>query len=111
LQFTIAVHRNAVNSAPWSKNDISRGIANLGVLFPTNSEKYLMICDEIQSGCGRTGPFFSFERANIVPDMVTVSKSISGYGAPLSLLLIREGWIFGNRVNTTAHSADINWQW
>jgi diaminobutyrate-2-oxoglutarate transaminase len=50
----------------------------------------LMICDEIQSGCGRTGPFFSFERAGIVPDMVTVSKSISGYGAPLSLLLIRQ---------------------
>jgi len=30
----------------------------------------LLICDDIQVGCGRTGPFFSFERANIVPDMV-----------------------------------------
>jgi diaminobutyrate-2-oxoglutarate transaminase len=49
----------------------------------------LMICDDIQAGCGRTGPFLSFERAGIVPDMVTISKSISGYGGPMSLLLIR----------------------
>ncbi|MEO1349846.1 MAG: diaminobutyrate--2-oxoglutarate transaminase [Cyanobacteria bacterium J06635_15] len=48
----------------------------------------LLICDDIQVGCGRTGPFFSFERANIIPDMVILSKSISGYGFPMSLLLI-----------------------
>lgn len=49
----------------------------------------LLICDDIQVGCGRTGPFFSFERANIVPDMVVLSKSISGYGFPMSLLLVK----------------------
>lgn len=49
----------------------------------------LLICDEIQTGCGRTGPFFSFERAGIIPDMVTLSKSISGYGLPMALLLMR----------------------
>ncbi len=49
----------------------------------------LLICDDIQVGCGRTGPFFSFERANIVPDMVVLSKSISGYGFPMSILLIK----------------------
>lgn len=49
----------------------------------------LLICDEIQVGCGRTGTFFSFERAGIVPDLVTLSKSIGGYGLPLSLLLVR----------------------
>lgn len=49
----------------------------------------LLICDDIQVGCGRTGPFFSFERANIVPDMIVLSKSISGYGFPMSLLLIK----------------------
>ncbi len=49
----------------------------------------LLICDDIQVGCGRTGPFFSFERANIIPDMVVLSKSISGYGFPMSLLLIK----------------------
>ncbi|MFG6101399.1 aminotransferase class III-fold pyridoxal phosphate-dependent enzyme [Leptothoe sp. EHU-05/26/07-4] len=49
----------------------------------------LLICDDIQVGCGRVGSFFSFERANIVPDMVILSKSISGYGFPMSLLLIK----------------------
>ena len=36
-----------------------------------------------------SGSFFSFERAGIVPDMVVLSKSISGYGLPMSLLLIK----------------------
>jgi diaminobutyrate-2-oxoglutarate transaminase len=49
----------------------------------------LLICDDIQVGCGRTGPFFSFERANIIPDLVILSKSISGYGFPMALLLIK----------------------
>ncbi|AUS99565.1 diaminobutyrate--2-oxoglutarate transaminase [Nostoc sp. CENA543] len=49
----------------------------------------LLICDDIQVGCGRTGPFFSFERANIIPDIVVLSKSIGGYGFPMSLLLLK----------------------
>lgn len=49
----------------------------------------LLICDDIQVGCGRTGKFFSFERAAIVPDIVTLSKSISGYGLPMSILLMK----------------------
>src|SRR5690606_14018971 len=49
----------------------------------------LLILDDIQMGCGRTGSFFSFEEAGIVPDMVTLSKSISGYGIPMALTLIR----------------------
>ena len=48
----------------------------------------LLIVDDIQSGCGRTGTFFSFEEAGIVPDLVTVSKSLSGFGLPFSVLLI-----------------------
>src|ERR1700742_4570721 len=44
--------------------------------------------DEIQAGCGRTGTFFCFEQAGIRPDLVTLSKSISGYGYPMSLLLM-----------------------
>ncbi|MBK1674845.1 diaminobutyrate--2-oxoglutarate transaminase [Ectothiorhodospira shaposhnikovii] len=49
----------------------------------------LLICDDIQVGCFRTGPFFSFERACIRPDIVTLSKSISGYGLPMALVLLR----------------------
>jgi diaminobutyrate-2-oxoglutarate transaminase len=52
----------------------------------------LLIVDDIQAGCGRTGSFFSFERAGITPDLITVSKSISGYGMPMALLLIRPEW-------------------
>jgi diaminobutyrate-2-oxoglutarate transaminase len=49
----------------------------------------LLIVDDVQMGCGRTGPFFSFEEAGITPDIVCVSKSISGYGLPLALTLIK----------------------
>ncbi len=49
----------------------------------------LLIVDDIQAGCGRTGTFFSFEESGIRPDIVTLSKSLSGYGLPLSLVLIR----------------------
>ncbi|MBE9052045.1 diaminobutyrate--2-oxoglutarate transaminase [Nostocales cyanobacterium LEGE 11386] len=63
----------------------------------------LLICDDIQVGCGRTGSFFSFERAGIVPDMVVLSKSISGYGFPMSLLLIKpelDAWEPGEHTGT-----------
>lgn len=49
----------------------------------------LLIVDDIQAGCGRTGTFFSFERGGIHPDMVALSKSIGGIGMPMALLLIR----------------------
>ena len=49
----------------------------------------LLITDDIQVGCGRTGTFFSFERAGIVPDIVTISKSIGGCGMPLALVLFK----------------------
>jgi diaminobutyrate-2-oxoglutarate transaminase len=55
----------------------------------TESYGILLIFDEIQAGCGRTGTFFCFEQAGVVPDVVTVSKSIGGYGLPLSLTLFR----------------------
>lgn len=38
----------------------------------------LLIVDDIQAGCGRTGEFFSFERAGLAPDIVCLAKSISG---------------------------------
>lgn len=48
-----------------------------------------MIVDDIQAGCGRTGTFFSFESAGIKPDIVTLSKSIGGYGLPMALVLLK----------------------
>ena len=49
----------------------------------------LLIVDDIQVGCGRTGSFFSFEPFGISPDIVTLSKSISGFGLPMSLVLMK----------------------
>jgi diaminobutyrate-2-oxoglutarate transaminase len=49
----------------------------------------LLIIDDIQAGCGRTGTFFSFEDMGITPDVVTLSKSLSGYGLPLAVTLIK----------------------
>lgn len=49
----------------------------------------MMVIDDIQVGVGRCGSFFSFERANIVPDIVILSKSISGFGLPMSMLLFK----------------------
>ena len=63
----------------------------------------LLIIDDIQVGCGRTGTFFSFESAGIKPDMVVLSKSISGYGLPMSLLLLRpeiDQWKPGEHTGT-----------
>ncbi len=62
----------------------------------------LLIVDDIQMGNGRTGPFFSFERAGLTPDMVTVSKSIGG-GLPMALLLMRpelDQWQPGEHTGT-----------
>src|SRR5690606_2095920 len=38
----------------------------------------LLIVDDIQAGCGRTGTFFSFDEVGISPDIITLSKSLSG---------------------------------
>ncbi|HKJ83195.1 MAG TPA: diaminobutyrate--2-oxoglutarate transaminase [Mariprofundaceae bacterium] len=62
----------------------------------------LLIIDDIQMGNGRTGSFFSFERAGITPDMVTLSKSIGG-GLPMSILLMRpelDQWQPGEHTGT-----------
>ncbi|GAB38831.1 MULTISPECIES: diaminobutyrate--2-oxoglutarate transaminase [Gordonia] len=61
-----------------------RGLADL-----CKRRDILLIVDDVQMGCGRTGEFFSFEEAGIEPDIVTMSKSISGYGLPMALVLIR----------------------
>lgn len=49
----------------------------------------LLIVDDIQVGCGRTGSFFSFEEMGIQPDIICLSKSLSGYGVPFAATLLR----------------------
>lgn len=80
----------------------------------------LLIVDDIQVGIGRSGYFFSFERAGIIPDMVVLSKSISGFGNPMALLLIRpeldifrpaehNGTFRGNQLSFVGASAGIKY--
>ncbi|MEV5437913.1 diaminobutyrate--2-oxoglutarate transaminase [Streptomyces sp. NPDC052682] len=82
----------------------------------------LLIVDDIQMGCGRTGAFFSFEEAGITPDIVTVSKSISGYGLPMSLCLFKpeldvwepgehNGTFRGNNPAFVTATAALNTYW
>jgi len=68
-----------VASKQWLKK-IERFAKNNGVL---------LIIDDVQMGCGRTGKFFSFEDAGIEPDVICLAKSISGYGLPMALVLLK----------------------
>ncbi|MBQ9516649.1 MAG: aspartate aminotransferase family protein [Eubacterium sp.] len=80
----------------------------------------LLIIDDIQVGCCRTGSFFSFERAGIVPDMVVMSKSIGGIGMPLAIVLLKNeldiwqpaehnGTFRGNQLSLVAGKASFDW--
>lgn len=49
----------------------------------------LLIIDDIQSGCGRTGNYFSFEDSGIEPDIITLAKGIGGIGTPMAMNLVK----------------------
>jgi acetylornithine/succinyldiaminopimelate/putrescine aminotransferase len=53
----------------------------------------LLICDEVQTGLGRTGRFFAYEHDDVQPDIVTVAKALSGGFVPVGATLAKE-WIF-----------------
>lgn len=80
----------------------------------------LMIVDDVQVGCCRSGSFFSFERAGIAPDMVVMSKSIGGLGMPLAIVLIKDeiddwkpgehnGTFRGNQLSFVAGKASFDY--
>ncbi len=66
-------------SAEWVR-DIARVADKHGAL---------LIIDDIQAGCGRTGTFFSFDEMGVMPDMVTMAKSLSGFGLPMAAVRVR----------------------
>ncbi len=82
----------------------------------------LLIVDDIQAGCGRTGSFFSFEPVGIRPDIVTLSKSLSGYGLPMAVVMMKSeldrwkpgehnGTFRGNNMAFITATAAINHYW
>jgi len=54
----------------------------------------LLICDEVQSGLGRTGRCFAYEYDDVEPDIVTVAKALSGGYAPVGATMAKDA-IFG----------------
>ena len=47
----------------------------------------LLVCDEVQTGVGRTGKFFAYEHEGVQPDIVTVAKALSGGFVPIGATL------------------------
>ena len=99
---------------PFS-NEFLRGVREF-----CDRNDILMIVDDIQVGCCRTGTFFSFERAGIEPDMVVLSKSIGGMGMPLAILLLKSeldiwkpgehnGTFRGNQLSFIAGAASFDY--
>lgn len=52
-----------------------------------HDEGALLICDEVQTGIGRTGKFYAFEHYGLTPDIITVSKALSGGYVPVGAML------------------------
>ncbi|WP_031435580.1 aspartate aminotransferase family protein [Methylomarinum vadi] len=64
----------------------------------------LVIVDEIQVGCGRTGSFFSFDDLGIDPDIICLAKGIGGMGTPMAMNLVKpeidQHWSPGEHTGT-----------
>jgi 4-aminobutyrate aminotransferase len=62
----------------------------------------LLVCDEVQSGCGRTGKWWAVQHAGVAPDIITVAKGIAS-GMPLGVTITKAeimDWIPGSHAST-----------
>jgi 4-aminobutyrate aminotransferase len=62
----------------------------------------LLVCDEVQSGCGRTGKWWAVQHTGVEPDMITIAKGIAS-GMPLSVCLTKAeimDWVPGSHAST-----------
>jgi acetylornithine/succinyldiaminopimelate/putrescine aminotransferase len=65
-----------LDSARW--REIAAAVRDNGALF---------ICDEVQTGLGRTGRFYAHQHDGLTPDIITVSKALSGGYVPVAAML------------------------
>jgi ornithine--oxo-acid transaminase len=101
---TVALGDLAELESLLKKNDVAAFIVELvngkGVKFPKDDyfpkaqalcQKYgtLFICDEVQTGLGRTGKWFAFEHWNLEPDIITLAKTLSGGYVPCGAVIAR----------------------
>lgn len=69
----------------------------------TREHGIVLIVDEIQTGCGRTGNWFAFEQYGIEPDVILLSKGIGGMGLPVSVMAFDrklDTWPPGKHIGT-----------
>ncbi len=64
----------------------------------------LLIIDDIQAGCGRTGNYFSFDGMGLDPDIVCLAKGLGGFGTPIAVNLVKpehdQKWLPGTHTGT-----------
>jgi acetylornithine/succinyldiaminopimelate/putrescine aminotransferase len=65
-----------LDAALWL--ELEKAVHEAGALF---------ICDEVQTGLGRTGAFYAFEHYGLTPDIITISKALSGGYVPVAAML------------------------
>src|SRR3954468_13756363 len=61
----------------------------------------LLVCDEVQSGCGRTGKWWAVQHAGVAPDIITVAKGIAS-GMPLGVTISKAeimDWVPGSHAS------------
>lgn len=61
----------------------------MGLRTLCDENDLLLIADEVQTGCGRTGTLFAYEQYGIEPDIMTLGKGLGG-GVPISALLAKQ---------------------
>jgi len=101
---TVALGDLAELESHLRRNDVAAFIVELvqgkGVKFPKDDyfiqaqalcRKYgtLFICDEVQTGLGRTGKWFAFEHWGLEPDIITLAKTLSGGYVPAGAIVTR----------------------
>jgi len=67
-----------------------------------DQHKILLVCDEVQSGAGRTGKWWAVEHTGVQPDIITIAKGIAS-GMPLGITMTRAeimDWVPGSHAST-----------